>query len=1393
MNTAQITRSFLITILLMITVCLTYNFPQQIHFNRYSTSDGLSNNLIYDILQDNSGFMWIATDDGLNRYDGYEFKIFRNDPNDKNSLSDNSVWSLAVDNSGKIWIGTKTGWINRYDPVTEKFSRWYVASDITKENTITSIYVDENYKLWIGTYRSGLYFFDPKTGNLKNWKSNPFDSTTITYNYVSSIVKDKNGNLWLGSYHGINKFNPSVSQQTFQRFYKEDKNPNSLSDNIVWNLTVDETDSNTLWIGTTNGLTSYDFTKKEFKRYLIPNPGKLQFGTGSGNVIPEIYNNQKLLWVDSYAGLMRYNLSTGKVDRFLAEKNNPFSLPGNRINKIFRDKSGVIWIGTDNGLAHFSPKRIKFNYSISQNINSLNSNLLYDISVNSIAKTSDGTIWVGTEKGLYYSDKEGENISLKKFSPLSDINIWSLSAGSENNLWVGTYGEGFYQINSSTKKLINWNFIDKRVLSTSRLFNKSVYSDNQSNLWIGYWGLGLAKLIPENKKFLFWLHSNDDTSSLSFDDVWVIYQDSKNRMWIGTNGGGLNLFNEAENKFIHFTTDENSLIRLSSNSIYSICESKFPEDHNKTILWIGTNNGLNKIIIENTSDNFLGSATVKTFSTLNGLPDNSIKTIVEDNNGNLWIGTSSGISFFNVITERFINFNTSDGLISNDINLSSGLKLDNGWILMGSKSGLNFFNPDEIKLSDFSPPILFTDFRIFNKSVKISDSSPLKSSILFEDEITLNHSDNVFSIHFTALDYNSPQSIKYSYMLEGFDKEWSNPTENRFVTYTNLNPGRYTFKLKATNSDGVWSDEIKSLSIVISPPWWQTYWAIGLYIVVFVLGVWGIIKFQVNREKLHNELRRQEFEAHHLREVEKMKSRFFANLSHEFRTPLLLIKGPLEQLIEGKVQGNLPEYYQMIKRNADRLQNLIDQLLELSQLESETIPLNKQPQNIVSVIRGCVNNFIPFARQKNIELGFNSFYKDITVSFDRDKLEKIINNLLSNAFKFTPKYGAISVDIIVENPGQEYNLKIIVSDTGVGIAEEHLPKIFERFYQIEDSENKSNGFGIGLALVKELISIQQWNIKVDSKLNEGTKFTIVIPLTQDEYYQITSDAKVDSIEEDEFVSESSEENENDFPDYANEKSSILFIDDSEDVRLYVSYLLKPLYNLFVCSNAKEGIEVAINHSPDLIISDVMMPEMDGNEFCRIIKTDIRTSHIPVILLTAKATLDSKIEGLETGADDYIIKPFESEELLVRIKNLIEQRKILREKFSKEIYLKPESLVSNILDKEFIQKVTEAIERNIYNFNFDSEKLSEEIGVSRSQLSRKLKALTGDGPGEFIRSVKLRKAAQMILENKFGITQIALEIGFASPGQFSKAFKKYFGCLPSEFREKCKNLTEEKNN
>lgn len=1355
-------------------------FPQSINFQKISTSDGLSNNLIYDIIQDKTGFIWIATDNGLNRFDGYDFKIFRGNPKDENSLADNSVWALAEDKDGKLWLGTKSGWLHCYDPVKEKFSKWYIASNITKENTITAIYPEED-KIWIGTYRSGLYRFNPQTGKIENWRSNPFDSSTLSYNYISSIIKDDEGNIWLATYNGLTKVRKIKSEVLFERFYKDDKNQNSLSDNILWNLSIDEFDRNILWIGTANHLTSYNIREKKFQRYIIPNPDNLQFGTGSGYVIVEFYDNQKILWINSYAGLLRYNLTTSNVDRFTTEKNNPYSLPSDRINKIYRDKSGVLWIGTDNGLAYFSPKKIKFNYIISPNLSFLNSKELYSLNINAIAITNSGTVWIGTEKGLYYSD---DKKTVKKFSSLGDANIWSLFADKNNNLWVGTYGLGFYQIINKTKKIVNWTLIDKRLKSVSRNFVKSIFADDEGKIWIGYWGLGLARLNPITKEFNTFLHSNSDAASLSFDDVWAIFQDRKGRIWIGTNGGGLNIFQNDSSGFIHLVSELKAKIKLGSNSIYSICESRFESANNRTVLWIGTNNGLTKLIINETKEtDLLNRLESEIYTVENGLPDNSIKSLIEDNRRNLWIGTSSGVSMFNPLTKRFINFSTDDGLISNDINLSAAAMLNNNLIFMGSKSGLIYFQPDYIRLSEYSPPVLITDFRVFNKSVKVSEESPLVKSIIFTDKISIPHSSNVFSISFAALDFNSPRSIKYAYKLESFDKDWIYDTARRSATYTNLYPGEYIFKVKATNSDGVWNDNIKTLKVIILPPWWQTYWAIGIYILVFVLGIWGIVRFQVNREKLRSELKRQEFEAHHLREVEKMKSRFFANLSHEFRTPLMLIKGPLEALINGKIKENISEYYKMLLRNTEKLHQLIDQLLELSQLETESIPLKTELLNLVSVVKSCFDSFMPLAKQKNINYIFNSSLQSAAVMIDKDKLEKIINNLLSNAFKFTPLDGNISVNLSSETNSDFTLAKISVIDSGIGIPKDEQEKIFNRFYQVDDSSKRSfGGSGIGLALVKELVTLHKWNIKVNSEEGSGTEFIIEIPLTNEKIYTEISHLNQDIKEK---VADIHLESQT-FADKENvngqkDKSLILFVEDSEDVRKYVYDLLKTEFEVLLAESGETGIEISKNSLPDLIISDVMMPGMDGFEFCKKIKTDWKTSHIPVILLTAKVDHQSKLDGLELGADDYISKPFDYNELFIRIKNLLAQRKQLKEKFSKNILVKAETITGDKSDQEFIAKLISVIEKYLHDENFDSEILAKEVFVSRSQLTRKLHSILGQGPGEFIRNYKLNRAAQMILENKLSITQVALEVGFGSPAQFTRAFQKHFNCLPSEFK------------
>jgi signal transduction histidine kinase/DNA-binding response OmpR family regulator len=773
------------------------------------------------------------------------------------------------------------------------------------------------------------------------------------------------------------------------------------------------------------------------------------------------------------------------------------------------------------------------------------------------------------------------------------------------------------------------------------------------------------------------------------------------------------------------------------------------------------------------------------------LPDNSVNSIIEDEKGNLWLGTGSGITFFDVRKKTFINFTKADGINGSLMNPEAAIRLDNNLTLFGSTKGLNIFNPNNFKMSIAKPNVVITDFQIFNKSVKIGSDSPLNQSIAMTDRIVLSHDQDVFSFEFAALDYNSSHSIKYAYKMEGFDREWIESGNRRFVTYTNLDPGEYIFKIKSTNADGVWNDQVTSLSIIMKPPWWKTLWAYILYVVLIILGLIGIRRFELNRARLRNALKLREYEVKKKSELEEIKSRFFANLSHEFRTPLMLIRGPLEQLKKGEIYGDNSENIDLIERNSDRLKELIDQLLELSQLEKASISLKTEKENVIAILKGLLSSFEYLAMQKNISTSFESDTDKIFCWLDRDKFEKIINNLLSNAFKFTPQGGEVFVKVGEKIKEDKHYVEIEISDTGVSIPKDKIDKIFDRFFQVDDSAQRSyGGSGVGLALVKEFVELHKWSISVESEHGKGTEFTLLIPmwddyLNEDEKISAESmddlktlDLKKSGLEKSYHYQKVTQDNSG-LSD-SNNKPTILIVDDSKDVRIYLSGLLTSNYNISEAANGEDGIISATENMPDLIISDIMMPSMDGMEFCRRIKTEWQTSDIPVILLTAKASAQSRIEGLEIGVDDYLTKPFDSKELFTRIKNLLEQRKRLRDKYNNDPYALTETGKLNKADNDFLNKFIELVNTNLDKTNFGTEQLARELYVSRTQLHRKMLAITGQAPGEFIRIIKLKRAAKLLLDGKFSVTQVAYEIGFSSPAQFTRAFSKQFNCVPSEY-------------
>lgn len=849
----------------------SFGFAQNIRFGQISVEDGLSNSSVNCLIQDRLGFLWFGTDDGLNRFDGYEVKIFRNNPSDTTSLSENTIWALFEDRSGYLWIGTRRGDLNKYDPFTDKFQSWNLKSDGKSEIGISYIYEDKLGFIWVGTYKHGLFKFEPSMNKFEHWYNQSNLPNTLSNNFITSILEDESGIIWIATYSGLNKYNPGNLENPFTQVEILPGHPETILNNRIWFLSNSKLKTNTIWIGTLGGLIQFEPHKNNYSKINLPESDDLQFGNSISSISEALVNGEEILWAGTFGGSVRINLTNGSRQRFSKSKDSQSGILSNQVNDLIIDRSGVVWMATDNGLSFFSPKSSKFNSSSIQPNTNKDLSFVLKKNIRAITHSADGSLWLGSDEGLFNINNYGLNKHLHRNIELQSLNIWSLSSNSSNNLWIGTYGQGLKELNLKTYQLKSWNVKNPDFNSSPYFYVKSLLQDEKGMLWIGFWGGGLARLNPLTKQIDHWRHEADDTKSLGHNDVWTIYQDNNNRIWIGTNGGGLNLLNVETTGFTNWMVNKNNPVSLSSNNIYSICEAakgSFLKD--ETVLWIGTGNGLNKFMIKNDtaqdSKNF--SVDIQYFTVDNGLPDNAVESILEDENGNLWIGTSSGITHFNTEKEVFTNFSIADGLNGNKFNSSSALKAERGLYFFGSTTGLNFFYPEQIIKSSYSPPVLITDFKILNHSVKIGNDSPLKTSIFYTKEITLDYNQDVFSFQFASLDYNSTRSIQYAYRMDDFDKDWIYSGSRRFVTYTNLDPGEYIFRVKATNADGVWNKTETILSIIINPPIWATWWAYSIYMLLFISVLVSIRSFELNRRRKKEEERlRREREEFLLREA----------------------------------------------------------------------------------------------------------------------------------------------------------------------------------------------------------------------------------------------------------------------------------------------------------------------------------------------------------------------------------------------------------------------------------------------------------------------------------------------------------------------------------------------
>ena len=1385
----------------------------KIKFEHVTTELGLSNNKIRCILQDKYGFVWIGTHDGLCKYDGYEFTVYCNDPADSTSLTSSWITALFEDSSGDIWISTMGGGLNKFDRTHEQFFNnshyinkhlwWRGTSAITMKQIAEYQYEHEKV-LWIGAF-NGLHKFNPETGVFTHF---PHTEKTAPDAHIQTLVVDKNGMVWIGSLgDGLHKFNPYTKQFTHFRHDPDDKN--SLSHNSVHYLFIDH--NQILWIATNGGgLNRYDPEKKRFICYRH-DPGDLS--SISSNTVQSIYEDHLgILWIGtSDEGLNIFNRDTETFRHFLHDPNDPASLANNTVWDIFEDKTGVMWIGTWGGVDKIIPRINQFHdyKKIPENTRSMPDDVANAIYISNHEDRE--VLWIGTRKGLVKIDRLTGQYTHFVHDPadktsIPDNIITALFEDQSGILWVGTYEHGLIKFNQKTGQFNSYTHDPENPNSISNNIITSIYEDSQGIFWIGSYDGGLDRFDRDNEIFKL----------VTTNAVIHMVEDSSSILWAAS-WPGVKKYDRQKGKFLTYLCHPDAANFPELNRTNYILESKNSKEN---WLWTATYSGLNRF--DRQSGEFIN------YGANDGLPSNVISSMLEDEQGNLWIGTNSGLSRFNPQNKSFKNFDVSDGLLSNQFSLAACAKSNDGEMFFCTSKGVIAFYPEDIVENQHIPDIVISDFEIFHKSVGIQKNNlpsndqifGLDRHISLMQEITLPWHYNILTFKFAALDYNSPQKNKYAYMIEGVDPDWVyTDAAHRFANYMNLDPGNYTFKVKGSNNDGIWNEAGTSIRIIIIPPWWQTDLAYAVYLLLLISIIITTWRLQMRRIKIRQLLKMEHFEAEKLREVDQLKSQFFANISHEFRTPLTLILGPVKQMLSGKFTGNITEQYKMIIRNGERLLGLINQILDISKLESGKMKLQVAETDITYYMKGIVLSFASLAERKGIKLEFTS--KNIRGFVDRDKLEKIVSNLLANAFKFAPEGGEVIVECRAGSVAsdkfkiQNSKSKIFsfsVTNTGPGIPADQLDRIFDRFYQADNNYKKDGeGTGIGLALTKELVEICYGEISVSSIPDSITTFTVTLPVAEENFKfdeiveaRETEDRRPETGKQRAPDNNTEEETAIQVPEYnffnpeRTTTSSgrtadsglrcplILIVEDNPDVTRYICSFMENEYRILTAANGKEGLRKTIAEYPDLIISDVMMPEMDGFELCTNVKTDERISHIPVILLTARADLDSKMDGLEFGADDYVTKPFEMKELQIRSKNLIEQRLKLREKFSQLNDLNPEDISVTSADEKLLQRLLNVFENHIEEPDFTTEAFAREVGMSRMNLNQKLQALVNQSTNEFLRTLRLKRAA--VLLNKYGgtVSEIAYKVGFNNTSYFARAFRKIYGVSPSRYIKKNKH-------
>ncbi|MGV3639722.1 MAG: two-component regulator propeller domain-containing protein [Adhaeribacter sp.] len=1324
---------------------------QQIQFRNYTVSEGLSSNTVWTIAQDQQGYMWFGTKEGLTRFDGYQYKSFRFDKRNPASLGNNFIRKIFRFDDKTFWIGTEEG-IYLLDLQKETFKLFAGLGRVF----VHDIHRDQDGMIWIATNDRGLYRYQPQTRKISQFKPDKNTPGTLSAFMVRSLASDPAGNLWIGTVQGLDKLERGGSRF---RHYQASGKPGSLSANNILKVYSDL--EGQLWVGTVaGGLNRYHADTDSFSHYMKGGPNTI-----NDNIVRSLHQPRPgLLYIGTEKGLNVLDLKSQQFRAYSNKNNDPYSISDDAVYSIFEDREGGIWLGTYfGGVNYFHRQGSPFElfYPTGEK-NSLAGN-----AVSAFLQDDPTHLWIGMEDGgLTYFNTQTKTFRNYPFEArqdkLSYHNIHALYKDKSGNIWIGTYTGGLNIFNPRTGKIRKYAHdpADPNTLSNNTIY--AIYEDKAGAIWVGTVS-GLNRYNPGQDNF-----TRIRDMKLGQSCIYDLYEDGAGLLWVATYNNGLIVQDKKTGRWSQFTATGKPYA-LSTNKVITIFR-----DHRNNI-WLGTDGGGLNLFDRKTN-------TFRVFDEEQGITSSVIYGILEDKRGHLWLSTNNGLIDFDPKTLKSKGYSKFDNLQSQQFNYKAYLKAADGKFYFGGINGFNAFNPDSLKNIPSRNAISFTNLQLFNKDVTLqTENSPLSKTINHTRQITLGPDQSVVSLEYAALSFLAPRKIRYAYKMEGFDTEWNYVGRQKKATYTNLPAGDYVFKVKATDNNGSWNTRPATLRVKVLPPFYQTPLAYTLYVLLFAGGLVAFREISLRQARKRHQIKMERQKNKKEREFYKQKIDFFTAMAHEVRTPLSLITAPLEKLINSGQGGEeVQQQLAIMEENGNRLLNLVNQLLDFRRIETKLYEIHTESVELVSLVQSLHSRFSAISYQKGFRFDLHNSLQQLQVEADPEALTKILSNLLINAFKFTRTHVTLSLQGPVrEASGQEY-FSISVEDDGIGIPKAQLGHIFRKFFTITSGKHQySNlgGTGIGLALAKALSEKHGGRLQVESIEGSKTIFTVFIPFKPCAKASQAPELVPELPRENPDLEEEKQGTENDKP-------AILLVEDDISLQQFIYQGLEAEgYRVVSAGNGVEALKLLETETIDLVLSDVMMPEMDGMELCRQVKTNIDYSHMPLVLLTAKANSEAEIEGLESGADFYIPKPFKWRHVLVVIKNLLDSRSRLKVKFSQQPFADTTTLTSNSRDKKFLEKVVQIIESRLMDPKLSVEELGRELAMSRSSLHKKLKAMTGQVPNEFIRLVRLKKAANLLVLKEYNVSEIGYMVGFNSHSYFSKCFFQQFNLTPSEFAEK----------